>query len=222
MKIKHQSSSSSFDEHMDKLTFPLPPPSHPAHTQRFISLASQNSIWNTKQNFRTFFFFEAFSLAEIQYKNLQCCEFMSYYQPCTMGTFLLCSIYMFILHVGQAVVSKPASSNYFIVGLCDETPYSTFKLNLVQHWGEHSMSIELLQAAWLPSNTKSAGISALESLREFSFLSFSPPHPLFFSLSLFFKIPPAPRGLISTSLWFSRKVFHLQQRTHRSQRLANS
>lgn len=66
-----------------------------------------------------------------------------------MGTFLLCSIYMFILHVGQAVVSKPASSNYFIVGLCDEkkTPYSTFKLNLVQHWGEHSMSIELLQAA---------------------------------------------------------------------------
>lgn len=115
---------------------------------------------------------------------------MSYYQPCTMGTFLLCSIYMFILHVGQAVVSKPASSNYFIVGLCDEkkTPYSTFKLNLVQHWGEHSMSIELLQAAWLPSTTKSAWIRALESLREFSFLSFSPPRPLFFlSLSFFFK-----------------------------------
>lgn len=104
-----------------------------------------------------------------------------------MGTFLLCSIYMFILHVGQAVVSKPASSNYFIVGLCDEkkTPYSTFKLNLVQHWGEHSMSIELLQAAWLPSTTKSAWIRALESLREFSFLSFSPPRPLF-SRSLFF------------------------------------
>lgn len=124
-----------------------PPPPNKVHLHvSFLASSKFNLKYKTK--LQSDFFFEAFSLAEIQYKNLQCCEFMSYYQQCTMGTFLLCSIYLFILHVGQPVLSKPASSNYFaLASVMKKTPYSTFRLNLLQHLGEHSMSIELLQAA---------------------------------------------------------------------------
>lgn len=113
MKIKHQSSllMNTWIDSLFFFFFLL--------LTRFIStchfFASQNSIWNTKTKLQSDFFFKAFSLAEIQYKNLQCCEFMGYYQQCTMGTFLLCSIYMFILHVGQTVTSKAALSNFLML-----------------------------------------------------------------------------------------------------------
>lgn len=102
-----------------------------------------------KTKLQSNFVFEAFSLAEIQYKNLQCCEFMSYYQQCTMGTFLLCSIYMFILHIGQPVNVKTCFIKLFHVGLRDEkkTSYSTFRHHLLQHLGEHSISIELFTSS---------------------------------------------------------------------------
>lgn len=145
---------------------------------------------------------------------------MSYYQQCTTGTFLLCSIYVFILHAGQLATSKPASSNY----LMSASSYSTFRHNLLQHLGgDHSISTELLQAAWPRSSTKSAWIRALENLHGFFFFFFlSFFSSSFFSEFLYFLFPPAPRGLISTSRWFSGTVFHLQQRTHRSRELANS
>lgn len=106
---------------------------------------------------------------------------MSYYQQCTTGTFLLCSIYVFILHAGQLATSKPASSNY----LMSASSYSTFRHNLLQHLGgDHSISTELLQAAWPRSSTKSAWIRALENLHGFFFFFFLS----FFSSSFFFRI----------------------------------
>lgn len=48
---------------------------------------------------------------------------------------------MFIPHVGQPGVSKPALSNYFMLAsvMKKKTSYSTFRLNLLQHLGEHSI-----------------------------------------------------------------------------------
>lgn len=140
---------------------------------------------------------------------------MSYYQQCTMGTFLLCSIYVFILHAGQPTASKPAFSNDLMLA-------SVRKRLLILHSDITSCSIWVNTAFPLNSYKQldffpllnQPGIRALENLHGFSFRS------LFFFLKFLF--PPAPHGLISTSLWFSGTVFHLQQRTHRSPELANS
>lgn len=63
------------------------------HVSAF-SFSKFNLKYKTK--LQSDFFTKLFSLAEIQYKNLQCCEFMSYYQQCTMGTFFtVLNIYVY-------------------------------------------------------------------------------------------------------------------------------
>lgn len=117
--------------------------------------------------------------------------------------FTVLNIYVYPPHVGQPGVSKPALSNYFTFGLCDGK-----KRLLILHSDSTSSSIWVNTAFPLNSYKlldffpllKSAWIRALENLHGFSFLSF------FFLKFLF---PPAPRGLISTSLWFSGTVSHL-------------
>lgn len=154
---------------MDKFTFFFLFSSQGSFPRVAFSFSEFNLKYKTKLQWN--FSFEAFSLAEIQYKNLQCCEFMSYYRQCTMGTFLLCSIYVY----PSRWPSKSALSNYVMsASVMKKTSYSTFRHNLLQHLGEHSISTELLRAARLLSSTKPAWISALENLHGFSFLFFPP------------------------------------------------
>lgn len=44
-------------------------------------------------------------------------EFMCYYQRCTTGTSLLCSIYVFIFHTGCPTKTKPALSSCLMLAL---------------------------------------------------------------------------------------------------------
>lgn len=68
---------------------------------------SQNSIWNTKRNFSRIFFFISKLSRWLRYSiKIFSAEFMRYYQQCTTGTSLLCSIYVFILHTGRPTKSK--------------------------------------------------------------------------------------------------------------------
>lgn len=165
----------------------------------FLSVSKFNLKYKTK--LQSNYDVEAFSLAEIQYKNLQCWIYE-----------LLPTVYHgYIFTVLNICVDpsrrpthyvKTCFIKLFIVGLCERrTSYSTFRHNLLQHLGEHSISTELLQAAWLLPSTKSAwNKGSWES--SWSFLSFLPPSFFFFLFSFFFwkfSFPPAPRGLISTS-----------------------
>lgn len=97
---------------------------------------------------------------------------MSYYQQCTMGTFLLCSIYVFILHAGQPTASKPAFSNDLMLA-------SVRKRLLILHSDITSCSIWVNTAFPLNSYKQldffpllnQPGIRALENLHGFSFRS---------------------------------------------------
>lgn len=81
---------------------------------------------------------------------------MRYYQLCTTGTSLLCSIYVFILHTGRPTKSKTCLTKLECLLLASVREkekkdifkkISTFTQNLPQHLGEHSISTQLLQAA---------------------------------------------------------------------------
>lgn len=102
--------------------FPLPP--------IFFRFLQFNLKYKNKDSVGFFsIFFEAFSLAEIQYKNLQCCGFMSYYQECTTGTCFLCSGYMVILHEGRAAFSHSFFCFFYLGDFQRKrTSYSTFRL----------------------------------------------------------------------------------------------
>lgn len=177
---------------------------HKVHLHASYLASPKFNLRYKNKNFSRIFFFEAFSLAEIQYKNLQCCEFMSYYRQCTTGTFLLCSIYMFI----HLTLANLVCQNLLYQTISRLASVMGKKRLLILHSDSTSSSIWVNTAFPLNSYKqldffpllKSAWIRALENLHGFSFLSF------FFLKFLF---PPAPRGLISTSLWFSGTVSHL-------------
>lgn len=147
---------------------------------------------------------------------------MSYYQQCTTGTFLLCSIYVCILRAGQTHYVKTCFIRLLNVGLCEKKTYSTFRHNLLQHFGVNTaFPLNSYKQLDFFSSTNSAWIRALENLHGFFFSFFL---SLFFFLkyifvSFFSEIffffsfcvisSSSSPGLISTSLWFSGTVFHL-------------
>lgn len=127
----------------------------------FLSLASQNSIWNTKRNFSLIFFLLILKLSRwlIYSIKIFSADFMSYYQLCTTGTSLLCSIYVFILHTGRPTKSKTCFIKpewLMLVSVRENKKNdfflnSTFTQNLPFGWTQHFHSYKQL----LPS-TKSA------------------------------------------------------------------
>lgn len=144
---------------------------------------------------------------------------MSCYANSVPQVHFSCAQYMCLSFAPAATSKKPALSIRCHVSLGEKkTSYSTFRHNLLQHLCRSptsSLTSLLLQISLEPG--------LLRYLHGFFFfiLFF-----LFFSDVFFFffspPFPPAARGLISTSPWFSGTVSHLQQRTHRSQGLADS
>lgn len=106
-------------------------------------LASQNSIWNTKRNFSliSFFDFEAFSLAEIQYKNLQC--WIYEFLPTVPRVHLHCARYMCLsftpaVPLSQNLLHQARVSN---VGLCEGKKRGLFLFFNILHSHKTSRSI---------------------------------------------------------------------------------
>lgn len=126
-----------------------------------------------KTKLQSNFFFEAFSLAEIQYKKSSVLWIYELLPTVYHGyVFTVLNIYVYPSLFGQPATSKPALSNYFNVGLLWEI-LILHSDNLLQHLGEHSISTELLQAAWLLPSTKiSLDKGSWESSWVFLFFSF--------------------------------------------------
>lgn len=101
-----------------------------------------------KTELQSDFFFQAFSLAEIQYKKssvLRIYELLPTVYHGYIFTVLNICVYPSRWPTGYV---KTCFIKLFNVGLCEKkTSYSTFRHHLLQHLGEHSISTELLQAA---------------------------------------------------------------------------
>lgn len=152
---------------------------------------------------------------------------MRYYQQCTMGTSLLCSIYMCLSFTPAVSLSQnllhqarvfndglgerkktDSSLLFFFFSYIHTKPPAAFGWTQHFHSSPTSSFFPLL-------NRPGMGTLILQEFLS-CFLIF------LFIIIMKFLFPPAPGGLISTSLWFSGTVFHLQQRTHTSQELAKS
>lgn len=128
------------------------------HVSFFFFLASQNSIWNTKQNFSRISFSKLSRWLRYSIKNLQCCEFLWVITNNVPRVHFYCAQYICLSFTSANLLCQNLlyqTMSRRPLRWKKRTSYSTFRLNLLQHLGEHSIiSIELLQAAWLLPTTK--------------------------------------------------------------------
>lgn len=149
MKIKHQSSllmNTWIDSHLF-VCF------HFFCIHLHVSFLASQNFWNTKQNFSRISFSKLSRWLRYSIKIFSAVNLRVITNSVPRVHFY-CAQYICLSFTSAdpRYVKKTCPTALVNVGLGEKkTSYSTFRHNLLQHLGEHSISIELLQAAWLLS-----------------------------------------------------------------------